>query len=412
MIRPLSGPASGRDVPSRRLLLSTQLVFNVGFYAIVPFLALHMSRNLALAGWMVGLVLGVRTFSQQGMFFIGGSLAERYGCRTLILCGCVVRIAGYLCFAVADSAAAMLLGACLTGVGGALFSPCLEALAARIDAQSPADDRRRSIFAQFAVYGEVGAVAGPLLGSLLFDIGFAWMALASAGVFLLALLVLWRRLPPLKPAARVPGGWGWSELFANRPFLLFMLFYSSYLLSYNQMYLGLPVELERSHGGARDMAWLFALASVLVVACQMPLAALCKRWPPRLPLVAGFALLAAAFVNLALWTAVAPLPGAWRLLPAVLTVVLLTAGQMCAVPVAMALVPAYARQRLLPVHYGALASAGGLMVLLGNMLLGRLFAAIPAEPEAGVLAWSVAAVFPALSALYFAFARQGMPRAA
>ncbi|MFT3757900.1 MFS transporter [Thauera sp.] len=398
------------DLPSRRLLLSTQLVFNIGFYAIVPFLALHMSQNLALAGWMVGLVLGVRTFSQQGMFFIGGTLAERYGCRTLILCGCVVRIAGYLCFAAADSAAMMLLGACLTGIGGALFSPCMEALAARIDAQP--DGKERNIFAQFAVYGEVGAVAGPLLGSLLFDIGFMSMALVSAGVFLLALLVLWSRLPALRPAAPGAGGWGWRELFANRPFLLFMLFYSSYLLSYNQMYLGLPVEMARSHGSARDMAWLFALASVLVVGCQMPLAALCRRLPPRLPLVLGFGLLAAAFVNLALWSAIPPLTGIWRLLPAALTVVLLTAGQMCAVPVAMSLVPVFARQRLLPVHYGALASAGGLMVLFGNMLLGKLFTGTPAEPGAGVLAWSVAAAFPALSMLFFAFARGALPRPA
>nr|WP_245650960.1 hypothetical protein [Thauera butanivorans] len=46
-----------------------------------------------------------------------------------------MRIAGHLCLAAADSAAMMLLGACLTGIGGALFSPCMEALAARIDAQ-------------------------------------------------------------------------------------------------------------------------------------------------------------------------------------------------------------------------------------------------------------------------------------
>lgn len=393
------------------MLLTTQFVFNLGFYAIVPFLALHMSQNLALAGWMVGLVLGVRTFSQQGLFFIGGTLAERFGCRLLILCGCVVRIAGYLCFAFADSAWGMLAGACLTGLGGALFSPCLEALAARVDAQAPAraNARRHGIFALFAVCGELGAVAGPLLGSLLFDIGFTCMALASAGVFLLALAMLWWWLPPLAPVRDSSAGWGWRELFANRPFLVFMLFYSPYLLSYNQLYLGLPVELARSHGSARDMAWLFAVASVLVVVGQIPVASLCKRLPPRLPLALGFALLAAAFINLAAWSAIAPLAGTWRLLPALLTVVLLTAGQMFAVPVAMARVPQYARQRLLPVHYGALASAGGAMVLIGNIVLGKLFEAVPHTPGAGVLAWGVAAAFPAISAYHFATARAPGP---
>ncbi len=32
-----------------------------------------------MAGRLVGFVLGLRTFSQQGLFVIGGALADRYG---------------------------------------------------------------------------------------------------------------------------------------------------------------------------------------------------------------------------------------------------------------------------------------------------------------------------------------------
>lgn len=53
---------------SVKALLITQLLFNVGFYLVVPFIAVQMSDNLGAAGATVGLVLGVRTFSQQGMF--------------------------------------------------------------------------------------------------------------------------------------------------------------------------------------------------------------------------------------------------------------------------------------------------------------------------------------------------------
>jgi nitrate/nitrite transporter NarK len=35
---------------------------------------------------------GLRTFSQQGMFIIGGTLADRYGAKAIILAGCVVRV--------------------------------------------------------------------------------------------------------------------------------------------------------------------------------------------------------------------------------------------------------------------------------------------------------------------------------
>lgn len=81
------------------VLLGSQFVFNIGFYAVVPFLALFLRDEMLLSGGLIGLILGLRTFSQQGMFIIGGTLADRYGAKAIILAGCVVRVAGYLLLA-------------------------------------------------------------------------------------------------------------------------------------------------------------------------------------------------------------------------------------------------------------------------------------------------------------------------
>ena len=40
-----------------------------------------------MAGATIGLVLGLRTLSQQGMFFVGGALSDRFGARRMILSG-------------------------------------------------------------------------------------------------------------------------------------------------------------------------------------------------------------------------------------------------------------------------------------------------------------------------------------
>ncbi len=64
------------------------------------------------------------------MFILGGTLADRYGAKAIILAGCVVRVAGFLLLACGASLWPIILGACLTGVGGALFSPSIEALLA------------------------------------------------------------------------------------------------------------------------------------------------------------------------------------------------------------------------------------------------------------------------------------------
>ena len=62
-----------------QLLLVNQLAINIGFYMLMPYLAGYLSAELAMAAWMVGLVLGMRNLSQQGMFLLGGSLADRIG---------------------------------------------------------------------------------------------------------------------------------------------------------------------------------------------------------------------------------------------------------------------------------------------------------------------------------------------
>ncbi|MBK3639038.1 MFS transporter, partial [Streptomyces sp. MBT97] len=78
-----------------RLLIATQLAFNIGFFAVLPFLAGHLGGAVGMAGWLVGFVLGLRTFSQQGLFVVGGALADRHGIRPVVLAGCALRVAGF-----------------------------------------------------------------------------------------------------------------------------------------------------------------------------------------------------------------------------------------------------------------------------------------------------------------------------
>ncbi len=164
------------------VLLGSQFVFNIGFYAVVPFLAIFLRDDMRLSGGVIGLILGLRTFSQQGMFILGGTLSDRYGAKVVILSGCMIRVAGYLLLALGQSLWPIILGACLTGIGGALFSPSIEALLAKAGTHSEVNGKRSRAewFALFAVCGELGAVLGPVVGALLTGLGFRQVALAGA----------------------------------------------------------------------------------------------------------------------------------------------------------------------------------------------------------------------------------------
>src|SRR5436305_1476405 len=109
-----------------QLLVLTQLAFNIGFYMVLPYLATHLTEDLALAGAVVGLVLGLRTFSQQGLFVVGGTLTDRIGAKPVVLAGCALRVAGFVLLGLAESLPAVLAGAMLTGFAAALFSPAVQ----------------------------------------------------------------------------------------------------------------------------------------------------------------------------------------------------------------------------------------------------------------------------------------------
>ncbi|MDY2248091.1 MFS transporter [Klebsiella pneumoniae] len=370
---------------SPSLLLVSQFIFNTGFYAVVPFLAIFLRDDMLLSGAAIGLVLGLRTFSQQGMFLVGGALTDRFGGRAIILCGCVVRISGYLLLAISASLWGVILGACLTGIGGALFSPAIESLMAQAGTQSEREGKRSRSewFALFSVCGELGSVIGPLLGALLTGYSFQSVALGGAGVFLFALIMLYFMLPTGTSHHGTLKISPWWTAFHQRRFVAFIVAYSAYLFSYNQLYLALPVELRRSGGSEAELGPLFMLASVMIIFLQL--------------------LLALSFFSVALFAGTTAPDTLWRLLPAVSLVTLLTLGQMLIVPVGMDMIPVFARDKNLGAHYGALSSMGGATVLAGNFALGGLLDRALIPSSQAFVPWLLMGCIPLCSAVAMLF---------
>ncbi|MFH8692022.1 MFS transporter [Streptomyces anulatus] len=380
----------------------------MGFYAVLPYLATHLGSGLGMAGWLVGLVLGLRTFSQQGLFVVGGALTDRYGPRPVVLAGCALRITGFGWLAVAGSTVTVIAAVLLIGFAAALFSPAVESEAAREAVRHERDTGtpRAHVLALFSAAGQAGAFIGPLLGSLLLLLGGGFRAacLAGAVVFVGVLAGHARLMPRADPVRKREREWergrgedrtpasgtvtrtaqrgrsSWRAVFTNRPFLLLCLAYSGYLVSYNQLYLSLPAEVERATGSGAALGWLFALSSLLVVVAQVPLTRFsAHRIAPRTALVTGLAVVAAGFAAVPLTPA-----GPGGLLPGAALVVLLTLGQMLLVPAARGLVPDLVEDRQLGLATGALSSVSGIAVLAGSAATGALLDA-PAPVRWAVL---------------------------
>lgn len=359
-----------------KLLLITQLCFNVGFYMVLPYLATYLRDHLALAGATVGLILGLRSFSQQGLFVLGGTLTDRYGPRPVILTGIVIRVAGFLALGFSSALAGVIVGVLMIGFAAALFSPAVESSIARAagDVEHTSGLPRTQVFAMNSVSSQLGAVLGPLLGAILLWFDFRVACVVAAVVFVLVWIAYWNLFPKLPPLhAKEPILQSWSEVLKNRVFLLFALLYSIYLVAYNQLYLALPVELSRSMGGDKLLGVLMAIGSVMVIVGQIPLTAWARKHlgaQRSIPL--GFIIMAAGFATIAAASMVLPLPRPWSIVPAAVMIVLFTIGQMLASPFAADMVAHMAKERRLGAYYGLLNSCGGLAVLLGSTLVGAL----------------------------------------
>ncbi|MET8830718.1 MFS transporter [Streptomyces sp. NPDC004610] len=375
-----------------QLLLLNQFTINLGFYLLMPYLAAHLSGTLGLAGWVVGLVLGVRNFSQQGMFLVGGTLADRFGYKPLIIAGCVLRTLGFATLGLVDSLPALLAASAATGLAGALFNPAVRAHLA-----ADAGERRVEAFALFNVFYQAGILLGPLVGMVLTGVDFRVTCLVAAGIFALLSVVQLRALPARRGEERGRGDGGegvlaqWRGILANRPFLLFAAaMIGSYVLTF-QVYLALPLEVRRLGGdgefGTAAVALLFAVPGLSTILGQTRVTAWCgARYEPGPALVRGLAVMGLAFVPLLAATAV-PVPasglGRWLLaaVPPVLAALLLAIGTMIAYPFEMDTIVRLSGDRLVATHYGLYNTVCGIGITLGNLGTG---AALDAARSAGM----------------------------
>ncbi|MFD8076859.1 MFS transporter [Streptomyces sp. NPDC059718] len=389
---------------SVQLLLLNQFTINVGFYMLMPYLAQHLSGELALAGWLVGLILGVRNFSQQGMFLVGGTLADRFGYKPLIVAGCTLRTVGFLALGFVDSVPALLAASAASGFAGALFNPAVRAYVAR-----DAGERRVEAFALFNVFYQAGILAGPLVGLALTGVDFRLTCLVAAVVFAVLTLVQIRSLPQARdrgvsasdpePVARQ-----WRRVLGNRSFLLFAASMTgSYVLSF-QVYLALPLVLRESTGN-RTVATigasaLFGVSALATILGQTRVTTWCKRrWRPDRAIAWGLVLMGAAFLPM--------LTPVGTTAAVVLCGLLLALATMIIYPFEMNTIVALAGERLVATHYGLYNTICGIGIAAGNLLTG---AALDAAGKAGVpgLPWlSLAALGLACAGAVHSLGRTG-----
>ncbi|MFD3644692.1 MDR family MFS transporter [Streptomyces griseus] len=376
-MRGLLGRVASYDRPVR-LLMVNQFAINLGFYMLMPYLADHLGHGLGLAAWTVGLVLGVRNLSQQGMFLIGGTLADRYGCKPMILAGCALRTVAFGLLGLADSLPALIAASAATGLAGALFNPAVRAYLAA----EAGEERRVDAFATFNVFYQAGILIGPLAGLALLMWDFTVVCAVAATIFGALALLQWRALPSRPPADRGDEEtWrsvarDWRTIASNRPFLLFAVAMTgSYVLAF-QVYLALPLRARDLFGDRTGLVTgaVFAVSALAALSGQLRLTAWAKRTLTGPTAIArGLALMGIAFLPL-LPSPPGGLSGrVFGVAALTACAALLAWGGALLYPFEMDTIVRLTGDRMVATYYGAYNTVSGIAISLGNLAVGATF---------------------------------------
>lgn len=276
---------------------------------VVPLISVHYVKELGWAASLVGVVLALRQFTQQGITVFSGALADRFGAKGLILLGLFVRALGFISMAWAETFPLLLASALLAGLGGALFeSPKSAAMAALSDESS-----RRRMFAVQGVSGNVGMALGILAGSFLIKASFDMVAVVAGSCYLLTFLLAALFLPQVQVAMgerTLLAGLG--MVAKDKRFVRFTLISIGYFMLWTQLSLGVSLKAEDLAGTESAVSWVFLTNTAFAISLQYPMV----RWlEPRLNPLSGL-MLGTALMGLGLGL-IALVPTIWLLLACV-----------------------------------------------------------------------------------------------
>ncbi|HEU5088766.1 MAG TPA: MFS transporter [Roseiflexaceae bacterium] len=344
------------------MLADTFLMWG-GFFMVIPLISVHFVDDRGWDPTAIGLLLGVRQVTQQGLTLVGGALADRLGARGLIAIGMLVRAFSFVLMGFATTYPVLMASVLLAALGGAMFdSPSSAAIAALTR-----EDERSRFYSLLGVVGGLGMTIGPLLGAVLLRLNFSLVAFVAAASFFIAFGVTFFLLPPVRVATGTRGLLeGITMALHDRRFVMFNLLLMGYWFMWVQLTISMPL-LARAVSGTNDaVSWIYALNSVMGIVLQYPVLWLAERWlRPSSTLVVGIALMALALGSVAFVHTVAAL---------LLSVSLFALGRLLASPsqqtVAASLANPAARGSYFGVNALALAFGGGFGNAVGGMLYG------------------------------------------
>jgi MFS family permease len=371
------------------VLFWSRLIDGAGFSIVSPFLALYMNQVLGAPMTLVGLVLLVAGLAGAAGSFVGGVIADARGRRKVMVVSMITRSLSFVSLAVVITVMPelWLISALLAlnfFLGGA-FDPANNAMVA--DVVEPA--RQLEAYGLLRVAWNLGFAVGPAIGGLIVAFSYNLAFLASAGVSMIAALILLFFLKESyipKPGSRKES-LKLDLSGISLPFLAFCIFCVPMFIMAGQFGTTFPVYANERLGiDSFVIGIVYGINGLMVALIQLPLARWLSRYNMFSAMFFGTLVYALGFFSLAL---------IWGGLGLALSMVVITIGEMIVTPVATSLTAAYSHVD----DRGRYMGVFGLVASLGWFTSSLIGGIVYDNASSGLLLWGIMALLGATTAL-------------
>lgn len=293
----MAGVAQARSLGKYFLLLDNMLVV-LGFFVVFPLISIRFVDQMGWAALMVGIALGLRQLTQQGLGIFGGAIADRFGAKPMIVTGMLLRAAGFATMAIAHEPWLLWLSCFISGIGGTLFDPPRSALVIKL----VRPHQRGRFFSILMMQDSAGAVIGALLGSWLLQYDFRLVCGVGAVLFVMCAGVNAWLLPAYKLSTiRTPMREGMRRVIQDKRFITYVLTLTGYYMLAVQVMLMLPIMVNNIAGTPAAVKWMYAIEAALSLTLLYPIARWSeKRFRLEQRLMAGLLLMTISLVPIGL----------------------------------------------------------------------------------------------------------------
>ena len=391
-INPWSGLAG---LPRDSWLLALACLVNRAGTMVIPFLALHFTRNLGFSAAEAGLALAVYGIVSLVTAPLAGRFSDRVGAQRILTLSLLLGGLGFWALPLLRTLPQVLAGmVVLSGVSEAMRPATL----ALVGDLAPAEVRRQA-FALNRLAINLGMSVGPALGGVLAAHSFDMLFWVDGATSIAAAIILW--LFPLRVHSVEAHATSAPALgaVADRRLRYVVLCLLPVLVVFFQHEGAMPVWMVEHLGlSTTSYGLLFTLNTVLIVFLEVRLNSATAHWSPARALSVGSALCALGFGALAF------LDTARGIL---VTVVIWTFGEMILFPSTAAYVSDLAPPSRRGEYMGFYTMTFGIAFTVGPWAGLSLL-----EAAGGRTLWLACLGVGALSSLLLARVRSGAPASA